>query len=118
LRWTGNEHRALVPEVEHELQLAELDAVETAHPTPGALDVIRYAPELGLAIVSNNSSRAIVRYFERHCPDDWPSPHPLFPIVGRDPADPSLMKPHPGPVLAGARATATDRPTAYLWAIR
>ena len=58
LRFIGEQHRHLVPEVEHELQLAELDAVESAMPTPHAFDVIRHAPELGLAIVGNNSARA------------------------------------------------------------
>jgi phosphoglycolate phosphatase len=80
-------------EVADAFRAAELAAVETAQPTPGAADVLEAAISTGrlLSVVSNNSREAVTkyldarglsRYFER--------------VVGRyDGMSPALLKPSP-----------------------
>jgi len=75
-----------------ELTRLETLAVTTAQPTLGAADLITAAWQTGrtVSIVSNNSGHAITQYLTVH--------HVLAhitAIVGRDDADPALMKPSP-----------------------
>jgi phosphoglycolate phosphatase len=104
LRFTGTHHKDLVPEVEHELQAAELEAVVTAAPTPGALNLIKLAPPSGVAIVSNNSADAIRRYFQDRQSQDGLRLSRI-PVIGRNPTDPGLMKPYPHLLLEALQVT-------------
>jgi phosphoglycolate phosphatase-like HAD superfamily hydrolase len=82
----------LVRDVAQALRGAELKAVETATPTPGADDVITAAMETGrrLAVVSNNSVEAVNAYLELHGLRSSFSR-----LIGRyDGIDPELMKPN------------------------
>ena len=78
--------------VEDALRSAEIRAARSATPTPGAADFLTACQRTGrpVTIVSNNSADAIAAYFER---EDLT--HLVARIVGRDPADPRLMKPNP-----------------------
>ncbi len=78
--------------VEDALEQAELAAVATSSPTPGAaefLDVCRRIRK-PVAIVSNNNADAIAGYLARQRIS-----HLVEHIEGRDPANPRHMKPHP-----------------------
>ncbi|GII25496.1 HAD family hydrolase [Planosporangium mesophilum] len=86
---------------------AELTAVASAAPTPGAVDVLHAAHDSGcaVAIVSNNHADAIEKYL---------SAHDLLGYVGgiagrTDGMDPRLLKPHPLLVTAGL-ATVNAQP--------
>ncbi|WP_326626670.1 HAD hydrolase-like protein [Nonomuraea fuscirosea] len=70
----------------------EVEAVQTARPTPGATDVIQQSKRLGkaIAVVSNNSTMAVTAYLQRtHLGKaiDY--------VSGRVDPDPNLMKPNP-----------------------
>lgn len=82
--------------IEDALCDAELRAAETARPTIGVQDMLRAARSRGLpvAIVSNNSARAISRYLRLARLDDL-----VAFIAGRAYAAPNLMKPHPDVVI-------------------
>jgi phosphoglycolate phosphatase len=82
----------IVTDLHAELVQAELRAVGTAVPTPDADVVIRSLFERGhkLAVVSNNSARAVDEYLELH--DLQTS---VSAVSARASADPSLMKPSP-----------------------
>jgi HAD superfamily hydrolase (TIGR01509 family) len=92
LRCAGQVDEALATHVERALRAAELVAAETAQPTSGAADFLDACHQTGraVAIVSNNSAPAVVRYLDRTG---------LAPLVahveGRDATSPTLMKPHP-----------------------
>lgn len=74
------------------LQEAEAECVQTSRPTPGAHDLIRTSHERGMkvVIVSNNGAKAIRTYLDLHGLKDF-----VLDVIGRDPDDASLMKPHP-----------------------
>jgi phosphoglycolate phosphatase len=74
------------------LQDAELKAVESALPTPGAAESLSACQRSGklVAIVSNNYAEAVARYLNRTGLADR-----VAHIEGRDPSDPALMKPSP-----------------------
>jgi phosphoglycolate phosphatase-like HAD superfamily hydrolase len=82
----------LAQHLEAALQDAELAAVRTALPTPGAAESIAAcnASRRVVAIVSNNYGQAVVDYLARV----GLSAHVAH-IIGRNPADPTLMKPSP-----------------------
>jgi len=86
----------LLRTVEARLDDAERTAVRTAQPTPYAHALIATAARSGVpvAIVSNNSGRAIYDYLDLH---DLQSV--VATIVGRFPSRPNLMKPNPDPVI-------------------
>jgi len=92
LRHAATISRELAHKVEAQLRADEIEAAATARPTPGGHDFIRAWSATGrpLAIVSNNAGPAVEAYLQRHglkpCVDH---------VVGRDPVDPYLMKPHP-----------------------
>ncbi|WP_162795788.1 HAD family hydrolase [Nonomuraea lactucae] len=70
----------------------EVEAVQTARPTPGAADLIQQSKRLGkaVAVVSNNSAMAVTAYLQRtHLGEaiDY--------VSARVDPDPSLMKPNP-----------------------
>jgi phosphoglycolate phosphatase len=82
----------LAARLEQALQLAELKAVESALPTPGAAESLVACQSSGklVAIVSNNYAEAVVRYLARTGLTDQ-----VAHVEGRDPSDPTLMKPSP-----------------------
>lgn len=82
----------LAQHLEAGLQKAELAAIETARPTPGAAESIAACVASGrvVAVVSNNYAGAVIEYLKRSGLSDSVS-H----IEGRNPADPTLMKPDP-----------------------
>ncbi|WP_199439308.1 HAD family hydrolase [Umezawaea beigongshangensis] len=92
LRWTGAHKQDSLLDIEDYLVEAEIKAVESAEPTPFAVQVMRHIVESGrpVAVVSNNSTAAIHRYLVRHNLDNIVS----F-ISGRVHADPASMKPNP-----------------------
>jgi HAD superfamily hydrolase (TIGR01509 family) len=89
---------AVVRRIEQELHDAEVEAAETATPTPGAVELLQAAQGMPVAIVSNNTADAVRRYLDREkltpCLRD---------IQGRPPTDPALMKPSPYMVLRALR---------------
>ena len=74
------------------LTALELQAAQTARPTPGAADLITTATQTGrtVTVVTNNSGAAVAYYLVRHDLDQ-----DVGKIVGRDGPDPALMKPSP-----------------------
>lgn len=82
----------LAARLERALQEAELKAVESARPTPGAAEALAACQSRGklVAIVSNNYAEAVVRYLVRIGLADR-----VAHIEGRDPSEPRLMKPSP-----------------------
>ncbi|MFI9010142.1 HAD family hydrolase [Actinosynnema sp. NPDC053489] len=92
LRWTGIHKRDSLVAVEEYLVAAEGKAVESAEPTPFAIQAMRRIIDSGrpVAVVSNNSALAIRKYLVTHGIDSIIS----F-ISGRVHAQPALMKPNP-----------------------
>ncbi len=82
----------LARSLEVALQNAELTAIATARPTPGASECIAACAASGrlVAIVSNNYALAVARYLESSGLTDG-----VAHIEGRDSSDPELMKPDP-----------------------
>jgi HAD superfamily hydrolase (TIGR01549 family) len=80
----------LAAQVEAEMTQQELTAVTTARPAAYVHDVAASCRESGrvLAVVSNNSDRAVRAYLERHGLDDR-----VGLVVARTSADPALLKP-------------------------
>ena len=70
----------------------EVAAVATAKPTPYVHDVLAACRESGraVAVVSNNSGRAVQLYLTRHGLDDRTGP-----VFARTSHDPALLKPSP-----------------------
>lgn len=112
IRWTGyNCDQQLATAVEDALTLLELRAVETATPTPHGHDVIRAAQDAGVpvAIVSNNSGRAVSAYLAAHGLAEH-----VARVNGRPYARPDLMKPDPWMVLDAVRAVGGEPATCVL----
>ena len=82
----------LAARVEAEMTDLEVAAANIAEPTPYVHEVIASARESGrtVAIVSNNSPRAVAPYLDRHGLSDS-----IALIVGRNSPDPALLKPSP-----------------------
>jgi HAD superfamily hydrolase (TIGR01509 family) len=82
----------LAQQLEAALQNAELAAIETARPTPGAAESITACTASGrlVAIVSNNYSEAVIEYLARAGLSRG-----VAHVEGRNPLDPTLMKPDP-----------------------
>lgn len=70
----------------------EVEATETARPTPGAAEVIRELKRFGkaVAVVSNNSVAAVTAHLQRHSLGTA-----IDCVSARVDPDPNLMKPHP-----------------------
>jgi phosphoglycolate phosphatase len=82
----------LAASVEAEMADLELAAVPTARPTPYVHEVVTSCRDTGrtVAIVSNNSGRAVHAYLARHGLDDR-----IQLIAARTSPDPALLKPSP-----------------------
>ncbi|MFI5710981.1 HAD family hydrolase [Kribbella sp. NPDC051620] len=82
----------LAQQLEVALQKAELKAIETARPTPGAAESIAACVATGrlVAVVSNNYAEAVTEYLTKVGLTEEVS-H----VEGRNPSDPTLMKPDP-----------------------
>jgi beta-phosphoglucomutase-like phosphatase (HAD superfamily) len=95
-------------------QLAALEtlAVVTAAPAIGGEASMRACLESGrrLAIVSNNSARAVQTYLDQHGLADLAGSH----VIGRRHGRPELMKPHPAPITDAVRALGVDPSAAVL----
>jgi HAD superfamily hydrolase (TIGR01549 family) len=92
LRLTQRFAPELVLQVEAKLRAREVDAASSARPTPFVSDLLDACARTHrpVAIVSNNSRAAVLRYLSTH------NIHFAFAaIIGREDADPSLMKPSP-----------------------
>jgi HAD superfamily hydrolase (TIGR01549 family) len=78
--------------VEAEMADLEVAAVPTAEPTPYVHEVIASARESGrtIGVVSNNSSRAVNAYLDRHGLSDS-----IRLVTARTSHDPGLLKPNP-----------------------
>ncbi|MEV0286472.1 HAD family phosphatase [Kribbella sp. NPDC050820] len=93
----------LARRIESALQLAEIKAVETATPTPGADEFLGafHETDRPLAIVSNNTAGSVTAYLARTGLADL-----VHHIEARDPSDPALMKPSPHLIRRAAEALA------------
>jgi phosphoglycolate phosphatase len=82
----------LAARVEAEMTELEVTAVATASPTPYVHEVVTACRDSGrsVAVVSNNSARAVRTYLTQHGLDDR-IPH----VVARTSHDPALLKPSP-----------------------
>jgi HAD superfamily hydrolase (TIGR01509 family) len=78
--------------IEDNLEQAELAAVATSSPTPGAAEFLGACRHFGkpVVIVSNNNADAIASYLARQHLS-----HLVEHVEGRDTANPHHMKPHP-----------------------
>lgn len=97
----------LAARLEQALQDAELKAVETALPTPGAAESLAACQSSGklVAIVSNNNAEAVMRYLARTGLADR-----VAHVEGRDPSDPTLMKPSPHLIESATSALGVRTP--------
>jgi HAD superfamily hydrolase (TIGR01662 family) len=82
----------LAARVEAEMTDLEVAAAATAKPTPYVHDVLAACRESGrtVAVVSNNSARAVNAYLDRHGLSDG-----IALVVARTSNDPALLKPSP-----------------------
>ncbi len=89
----------------------ETHAARAAKPTPGAADLMATAQASGrtVTIVSNNSGAAIAAYLADHKLTRY-----VTAIVGRDDADPALMKPSPYRVRMAISQLDADPDQAFL----
>lgn len=96
LRWTWTEHPEATEEIETILVAAERKAIQSAQPTPYAHHAIASARHIGhlIAIVSNNSTPAIIDYLEEHDLSDN-----VVVVAARPFGKPGLMKPNPALVI-------------------
>lgn len=97
--------------VEAEMADQEVIAAATAEPTPYVHEVIASARESGrrIAVVSNNSPRAVTAYLDRHGLGDV-----IDLIAARTSPDPSLMKPNPHLINEAVQGLAATPATSAL----
>jgi HAD superfamily hydrolase (TIGR01549 family) len=98
----------VVHRIEAELHDAEVDAVESATPTPGAAEVLK-AARIPVAIVSNNTADAVSSYLARTDLGQF-----VHHVEGRDPDDPGRMKPAPYLIHRAARQLEVPLPDVVL----
>jgi phosphoglycolate phosphatase len=93
-------------QVHKELSLLEMDAVQSAVPTPHASEVIATANATGgkIAIVSNNAEIAVSAYLLRHGLTGQ-----IESVAARVSPDPALMKPNPHLVNQAINTLRADR---------
>ena len=91
----------LAARVETEMTDQELAAVATAAPTPYVHEVVTACQNSGrsVAVVSNNSSRAVHAYLTRHGLDDR-----IGLVIARTNHDPALLKPSPHLITQAVQA--------------
>lgn len=95
LRESGAHSSDKLWEIERALIDAELKAVACSQATPGGSEAVRACVASGrkAAVVSNNSADSVSAFLRNlRLIDD------IRPVVGRHPARPDLMKPHPWPM--------------------
>lgn len=92
LRYAADALPRLLPDLEALCSTAELAAADTAAPAAGALEILDLLHRQGrpVAIVTNNDSRAVTRFAQRHGVDLTGSS-----VHGRDPGQPERLKPAP-----------------------
>jgi len=92
LEYAGRHSAELAHQVDAALRTAEVEAANSAAPTPGATDFLRACHHTGraVAIVSNNASEAVKTYLREHDLCDL-----ITSVVGRDHDQPERMKPDP-----------------------
>jgi phosphoglycolate phosphatase len=90
--WSATISGDLAAIVEAELTEQEVAAAATAQPTPYVHEVVTACRESGrsLAVVSNNSTRAVHAYLTKHDLDDR-----IRHVIGRTSKNPALLKPSP-----------------------
>lgn len=95
----------LAARVEAELTELEVTAAATAEPTPYVHETVTACRNSGrsVAVVSNNSARAVYAYLARHGLDDR---IPL--VIARTSHDPALLKPSPYLIEQAVRALNAD----------
>jgi HAD superfamily hydrolase (TIGR01549 family) len=101
LKWAESHAPSAVPAIEEIQEVAEESAVSNATPTPYsfAAVVAAHASGLKLAIVSNNSPKAIARYLGMHGMSGY-----FTAVSGREKGDASAMKPCPALLMRAASA--------------
>ncbi|WP_225848025.1 HAD family hydrolase [Streptomyces sp. HPF1205] len=94
--------REIVADLEALLAEQEEVAALSAEPTPGAGAFVRAVADSGRvpAVTTNNAPRAVLAYLKAHGLDAWFGDR----VFGRDPEDPSRMKPHPDCLLRAVAA--------------
>lgn len=97
LRWAGGYPQGLQLALDAVVTDAECRGVDQAAPTAGVVALVQQLAQaaIPLAIVSNNSRLAIVRFLEVHF-----GQLEFVPVHGRVPGHPQLLKPNPSGVLA------------------
>ncbi|MEV4161448.1 HAD family hydrolase [Nonomuraea dietziae] len=100
-RWTGENRPDLMAEIDEMLTAEEMIAAASAVPTASAHEIIRLSCSSGrsVAIVSNNSMRAIARYLAAHELTSYVST-----LACRVDGRPDLMKPNPDSVLRATKS--------------
>jgi phosphoglycolate phosphatase len=106
-RYAGTISDALAAQVETEMASQELTAITTARPTPYVHEVVTSCRDTGrtIAVVSNNSDRAVRAYLAKHGLDDR-----VACVAARTSTDPALLK--PSPRLIEQAITGLDAPAA------
>lgn len=96
LRYAAAEGEREAAAAERELTRLEIEAVESAVPTPGAENVLHSLDRAGhtIAAVSNNSIAAVSAYLYAHGLEGY-----VQIVSARDDADPALLKPNPHVLL-------------------
>lgn len=86
------EHPDAAQALDHALRPIELEAADTAIPTPGAEEFLRACADTGrpVAIVSNNAREAVQHYLAKHDLQDL-----VAFVAARSTSDPAEMKPRP-----------------------
>jgi phosphoglycolate phosphatase len=100
LRFAATISDDLAEHVESELRTMEMRAIQTAHPTAYAREVIEAAHQAGraLAAVSNNSRQAVTGYLTTA------GLVPFFDVItGRSDPHPRLLKPHPHLIIQAVK---------------
>jgi HAD superfamily hydrolase (TIGR01549 family) len=99
-RYSGTVSDDLAARVEAEMTDLEVSAVPSAEPTPYVHEVIASARGSGrvVGVVSNNSSRAVNAYLDRHGLSDG-----ITLVVARTSHDPALLKPNPHLIIEAVR---------------
>ena len=110
-RQVANLYPDVAETAQAKLTKLEIRAARVARPTPGSAELMATAQASGrtVTIVSNNSSAAIEVYLENHRLIRY-----IRAIVGRDDADPALMKPSPYRVRMAISQLDADPGQAFL----
>lgn len=101
LTYSGIVSGDLAARVEAEMTDLEVAAVPSAEPTPYVTEVIAGARESGrtIGVVSNNSSRAVNAYLDRHGLSDG-----ITLVIARTSHDPALLTPRPHLISEAVRS--------------